>query len=107
MDVREPADEPTLYAAPTSENSSTKAMDALAGLGAGWMTGRWGPKPMIVGHGTNNRGTAAFRDPISRRRKRPWARMGPSSPCRSSAEAPAWDRRHNHSNHAPDSKKAY
>lgn len=63
MDVREPADKPTLYAAPTNGNSSTKAMDALAGLGAGWMTGRWGPKPTIVGHGTNDRGTAGFRVP--------------------------------------------
>lgn len=27
------------------------------------MTGRWDPRPMIVAHGTNNRGTAAFRVP--------------------------------------------
>lgn len=62
MDVREPAGKPTLYAAPTNENSSASpSMHRLPFRG--WMTGRWGPKPTIVDHGANNRGTAAFRVP--------------------------------------------
>ena len=97
MDVREPADKPTVYAAPTNENSGTKAMDALArlaGLEAGWMTGRWGPKPTIVGHGTNNRGTAAFRVPY----REDANGHGAIESMQVQRRGPRLDRRHNHSN---------